>query len=78
MGHFYIQLKISKRSTKLFTDTQYKYHSERRTQYKTVKRYPRTDEYSNSGIYQMKFLGCPLRYMGQTGRILQASYKEHI
>lgn len=27
-----------------------------------------TDKYGKSGIYQMKFLDCPLKYIGQTGQ----------
>jgi hypothetical protein len=30
-----------------------------------IKQHPRTDKYNRSGIYQMKFLDCPLRYIGQ-------------
>jgi hypothetical protein len=34
-------------------------------------------KYDNSGIYQMKCLDCPLRYIGQTGRTFKIRYKEH-
>jgi hypothetical protein len=37
-----------------------------------------TDKYNNSGIYQMKCLDCPFKYVGQTGRIFNVRYKEHI
>jgi hypothetical protein len=30
------------------------------------------------GIYQMKCLDCPLKYVGQTGRTFNVRYKEHI
>jgi hypothetical protein len=36
------------------------------------------DKYSNSGIYQMKCLDCPRKYIGQTGRTFSQRYKEHI
>jgi hypothetical protein len=35
-------------------------------------------EYSKSGIYQITCLDCPLKYIGQTGRIFHTSYKEYI
>jgi hypothetical protein len=30
------------------------------------------------GIYQIKYLDCPLRYVGETGRTFKTRYKEHI
>jgi hypothetical protein len=36
------------------------------------------DKYSRSGIYQMKCMDCPLKYIGQTGRTFNTRYKEHI
>jgi hypothetical protein len=39
---------------------------------------PQTDKYSSSGIYQIKCLDCPLKYIRQTGRIFKTKYKEHI
>jgi hypothetical protein len=36
------------------------------------------DKYNSSGIYQMKCLDCPLKYVGQTGRTFSMRYKEHI
>jgi hypothetical protein len=35
-------------------------------------------KYNKSGIYQIKCLDCPLKYIGQTGRAFHTSYKEHI
>jgi hypothetical protein len=32
-----------------------------------VKKHPRTDKHNKSGIFQIKCLGCPLKYIGQTG-----------
>jgi hypothetical protein len=37
---------------------------------------PQVDKYSRSGIYQMKCLDCPLKYVGQTGRTFNTRYKE--
>jgi hypothetical protein len=42
------------------------------------KRKPHKDKYSRSGIYQMKCLDCPLKYVKQTGRTFKTRYKEHI
>jgi hypothetical protein len=43
-----------------------------------IKQHPRTDRYNRIVIYQMKWLDCPLKYIGQTGRIFHTRYKEHI
>jgi hypothetical protein len=43
-----------------------------------VRQHPQKDKYSDSGVYQMKYLGCPLKYIGQTGRTFHTRYKEHI
>jgi hypothetical protein len=32
----------------------------------------------NSGVYQMRCMDCPLKYIGQTGRTFKTRYKEHI
>jgi hypothetical protein len=37
-----------------------------------------TDKYSHSGIYEIKFNTCQLKYIGQTGRNFKTRYKEHI
>jgi hypothetical protein len=36
------------------------------------------EKYSRSGIYQMKCMDCPMKYIGQTGRTFNTRYKEHI
>jgi hypothetical protein len=41
------------------------------------KHYTHTHKYNNSGIYQMKCLDCPFKYIGQTGRIFNFRYKVH-
>jgi hypothetical protein len=43
-----------------------------------LKHHLETDKYNNSGIHQMKCLDCPLKYVGQTGRMFSVRYKEHI
>jgi hypothetical protein len=43
-----------------------------------VRQQPQKDKYSDSGIYQMKCLDCPLKYIEQTGRTFLTRYKEHI
>jgi hypothetical protein len=35
-----------------------------------------TDKYNRSGIYEMKFIDCPLKYIGQTERTLNIRYKD--
>jgi hypothetical protein len=37
---------------------------------------PITDMYSRSGVYQLKCKGCPLKYIGRTGRTFRTRYKE--
>jgi hypothetical protein len=43
-----------------------------------LRHQPLIDTYNRSGIYQMKFLDCPLKYIGQTGRTFNIRCKEHI
>jgi hypothetical protein len=43
-----------------------------------TKQHPQTDKYNKSGVYQMKCLDCPLKYIRQTGRIFLTGYKELI
>jgi transposase-like protein len=39
---------------------------------------PQINNYSRSGIYQLKCLDCPLKYVRQTGRTFKTRYKEHV
>jgi hypothetical protein len=65
--------------TKLFRDTQIKIaFRTKNTVPNLLKPYPHIDKYSRSGIYQMKCLDCPLKYIGQTGTSFNIRYKEHI
>jgi hypothetical protein len=43
-----------------------------------LKPQPQIDKYSRSGICQLKFIDCPQQYVGQTVRIFNTRYKEHI
>jgi hypothetical protein len=43
-----------------------------------LKHHAQTGKYNSSGIYQMKCLDCPLKYVGQTGRTFSARCQEHI
>jgi hypothetical protein len=64
---------------KLFRDTEIKIaFKTRNTIQNTIKPLTQTDKYGKSGIYQIKCLDCPLRYIGQTGRAFHTRYKEHI
>jgi hypothetical protein len=44
----------------------------------TIKHHPRTDKHNKCGFYQMKYLDCSLKYLGQTGRTFHTRYREHI
>jgi hypothetical protein len=48
------------------------------TMQNSVKQHPRTDKYNKSGIYRIKYLDCPLKYIGQSGRAFHARQVEHI
>jgi hypothetical protein len=43
-----------------------------------TKQHTQSEKYNNSGIYQLKCLDCPLKYIGQSGRAFHTRYKEHI
>jgi hypothetical protein len=43
-----------------------------------LKPYTQIDKYEKNGIYQMKCMSCPMKYIGQTGRPFNIRYKEHI
>jgi hypothetical protein len=51
--------------------------STRSTIQNILKPKPQIEKY-RSGIYQMKCIGCPLKYIGQTGRTFNTRCKEHI
>jgi hypothetical protein len=36
------------------------------------------DEYEKSGVYQMRCMDYPVKYIGQTGQTFQTRYKEYI
>jgi hypothetical protein len=36
---------------------------------------PQIDKYNRCGIYRMKCMDCPLKYVGQTGRTFNSRYK---
>jgi hypothetical protein len=65
--------------TKLFRDMGIKVAFHRRNTIQNILRpQPQIDKHDRSGIYQMKCLDCPLKYVGQTGRTFNTRYKEHI
>jgi hypothetical protein len=59
--------------TKLFKNTNiaiaYKTNNTIRNHLKPIL--PKTDTYNQSDVYQLKCNGCPLKYIGQTGRTFQ-------
>jgi hypothetical protein len=75
--HFYI-LRKRRQITKLFKNTQLRvaFHTQD-TINNILKHHAQTDKYNISGIYQMKCLDCPLKYVGQTGRTFNVRHKAH-
>jgi hypothetical protein len=65
--------------TKIFKDTHLKIaFSTQNTIGSILRHQTKTEKYDNSGIYQIKCLDYPLRYIGQTGRMFKIRFKEHI
>jgi hypothetical protein len=61
-----------RQETNIIKDTQLNIVFHTQNTIENILRYKtKTEKYDNSGIYQMKCLHCPLRYIGQR-------YKEHI
>jgi hypothetical protein len=80
MGHFHIYSGTETRKiTKLFKYTEIKIAFRTRNITQHIMNPPptQTDIYGKSGIYQMKCLDCPLKYIGQTGRAFHTRCKEH-
>ncbi|PNF31380.1 hypothetical protein B7P43_G10054 [Cryptotermes secundus] len=76
---FTYSTKEVRKITKLFKDTQIKVAFRTRNTIENIlKQKPQIDKYNKSGIYQMKCVDCPLKYIGQTGRTFNTRYKEHI
>jgi hypothetical protein len=78
MGHFHIRWGKEKKNHKTIQGHANKnciYNAEHNTTYyKTISK----NKYNKSGIYQMKCLDCPLKYIGRTGRTFHTRYKKHI
>jgi hypothetical protein len=75
MGHD----KETRKITKLFRATKLKIEFRtKNTKQNILKLQPQTDKYNKSGIYQMKCEDCSMKYIEQTGRTFNTSYKEHI
>jgi hypothetical protein len=65
--------------TKIFKDTQLNLAFRTQNMIENILRHKtKTEKYDTSGVYRMKCLDCPLRYIGQTGRTFKTRYKEHI
>jgi hypothetical protein len=65
--------------TKLFKNTQLRVAFRTQSTVNSIlKHHEQIDKYNSSGIYLMKCLACPLKYIGQTGRTFNIRYKEHI
>jgi hypothetical protein len=71
--------KETKQITKLFKVTHIKIaYKTQNTIKQLTKQYTQSEKYNNSGIYQLKCLDCPLKYIGQTGRAFHTRHREHI
>jgi hypothetical protein len=71
--------KETRKITKLFKDTEIKMAFRTRNTIQNIVKHPtQMDKYGESGIYHMKCLDCPLKYIAQTGRAFHTRYKEHI
>jgi hypothetical protein len=66
--------------TKLFKNTEVGISYITKKQHQTLLRINenRNDKYNLSGVYQLQCADCPLKYIGQTGRIFEIRFKEHI
>jgi CTP:phosphocholine cytidylyltransferase-like protein len=61
--------KETRKITKLFKDTHVKTSFRKQnTAQNITKHHPQTDKYNTTGIYQMKCLDCPQKYIGQRGK----------
>jgi hypothetical protein len=71
MGHLYVQWQKVKRITELMQDTRIKIaFCTQNTNQNILKPHTQTDKYNRGGIYQMKCVDGPLKYIGQTGQHL--------
>jgi hypothetical protein len=76
MDHFYILRKRDKENHKTFKEAQIKVEFQtKNTIQNIVKPCPQLDKYEESGIYQMRCIDYPLKYIGQMGRTFQTRYK---
>jgi hypothetical protein len=65
--------------TKIFKDTQLSVAFRTQNTIENILRQKtETEKYDNSGVYQMKCLDCPMKYIGQIVRTFKVRYKEHI
>jgi hypothetical protein len=65
--------------TNLFRDTNIKVTFRTRNTIQDILRpRPQIDKYNRCGIYRLKCIDYPLKYVGQTGRTFNTRYKEHI
>jgi hypothetical protein len=76
---FTYSTKEVRKITKLFRDTHIQIAFRTQNTIENILKYKtKTDIYNKSGIYQMKCMECPKKYVGQTGRTFNIRYKEHI
>jgi hypothetical protein len=64
---------------KLFRDTHIRVAFRTRNTIENILKYkPKANIYNKSGIYQMKCIESPKKYIGQTGRTFNIRYTEYI
>jgi hypothetical protein len=71
--------KETRKMTKLFKDTKIKITFRTRdTIQNIVKQHSQKDKYNDSGIYKVRCLECPPKYIGQRTRTFHTRYEEHL
>jgi hypothetical protein len=71
-------METKKIKKKIFKETQMQVEFQKQnTIQNIVNLQPQIDRFEKSDIYQMKCMDCPLKDVGQTGRIFYTRYKEH-
>jgi hypothetical protein len=71
--------KEPKKITKLFRKRPIRVaFGTRNTTENIAKPHPQIDRYEENGIYKMKCMYCPLKYVGQAGHMLYTRRKAHI
>jgi hypothetical protein len=71
-------MKSQKSLTYSKTDFKVAYRTTNNIQKHVQQKQHKNNSYDLSGVYRLKCKGCPLEYIGQTGRSFGIRYKEHV